>query len=132
MNRIYFAASYSHKAEFFPLYKALKSAGFTVVAPIFDYQSKTNINYKTLMNHAFNTIGGSNLLVADCSYKEIGIGIEAGYAKAQNIPIFYLQLKGTPLSTTVYGTCTKHLVYEANNYSLVIQEITKFFLQAPN
>lgn len=110
-NKIYFAASYQKREEFIDLYKYLLSIGVEVSAPIYQYHVDDDIDYKKLMNYAFKEINSSNILMAETTYKEIGIGIEIGYAKANNIPIIYLRKKGSELSTTVLGTSDEEIVY---------------------
>jgi 2'-deoxynucleoside 5'-phosphate N-hydrolase len=77
---------------------------------VFDY--KGNPDYKSLMDAALKKIDDSDLLIAELSYKSIGIGIEVGYAKARNKKIIYIHKKGTEVSTTVSGVSDIRIEYE--------------------
>ncbi len=114
-SKAFISYSYVNKAEFklFDiklrnfLAKELQINSYSFV---FDYKEKTN--YKSLMNAALKKIDDSDLLIAELSYKSIGIGIEVGYAKAKNKKIIYIHKKGTEVSTTVSGVCDIRIEYE--------------------
>lgn len=67
-----------------------------------------------MMQQAFKDISDCDLLIAETSFKEIGIGIEVGYAKAKNKPIIYLRHANAAHSTTVFGTSDFQIVYNTN------------------
>lgn len=77
---------------------------------VFDFKSKATD--QTLMKAALEKIDESDFLIAELSYKSIGIGIEAGYAKAKNKKIIYIHQKGTEISTTVNGICDSRIEYK--------------------
>lgn len=64
-----------------------------------------------MMQAAFTAIDNCDILVAEVSDKAIGIGIEAGYAKAKNKQIFYLRHKNAEHSTTLSGTSNYSIIY---------------------
>jgi nucleoside 2-deoxyribosyltransferase len=66
---------------------------------------------KEMMQIAFQSIDDSDLLIAELSNKSIGVGIELGYAYAQNKPIIYLRKEGSPYSTTTAGCANYSIVY---------------------
>jgi 2'-deoxynucleoside 5'-phosphate N-hydrolase len=71
---------------------------------------------KQMMQQAADDIDASDLLIAETSYKGIGIGIEVGYAKARNKPIIYLRNVQAEHSTTVSGISDFHVIYsDVNN-----------------
>ena len=53
-----------------------------------------------MMDHAMRDIKNSKVLIAETTYKGIGIGIEVRYAKAKGIPVIYLRQKNAEHSTT--------------------------------
>jgi len=55
------------------------------------------------MAQTFAAIEGCDLLLVELSEKEVGIGIEAGYAHARGIPIVVVAPKGGDVSTTLQG-----------------------------
>lgn len=122
MRSIFLAASYQKKEEIKDLYLELKRRGFAVSAPIFDYQPNKVINYESLMTHSFNEIRRCDIFLADVTYKEIGIGIEAGFAKGLSKPIIYIRNEDSDLSTTMSGISNIELVYKAGNYSEVVEK----------
>lgn len=64
-----------------------------------------------MMQQAMSDIGRCDLLIAETSEKAIGIGIEAGYAKAKGKPIVYLRQKDAEHSTTVSGISDFQIIY---------------------
>lgn len=60
-----------------------------------------------LMQRAFDAIRQSAAVVVEFSEKGVGLGIEAGYASALDIPIFVLLQPDAELSTTLEGISTE-------------------------
>ena len=58
------------------------------------------------MTEAFNLIKQSELLLVEMSTKEVGVGIEMGFAKSLGIPIIGVRKRGVESSTTMEGTLT--------------------------
>jgi len=84
---------------------------------------------KQMMEQAIKDIGNCDLLIAETSYKAIGIGIEAGYAKAKGKPIIYLREQNKEHSTTVSGISDFQILYSdindlQNKLINVLREIT--------
>lgn len=73
-----------------------------------------------MMKKAFEEINDCDLFIAETSDKAIGIGVEAGYAKAKNKPVIYLRQKDTAHSTTLSGISDHKILYE-DIYDLKIQ-----------
>ena len=65
-----------------------------------------------LMRRTFAEIDSSNLLVVDLTEKGVGLGIEAGYAYAKQIPIVVIARKGSDISTTLQGIAQKLFLYD--------------------
>lgn len=53
----------------------------------------------------------ARLLIAEVTYKAIGVGIEVGYAAALGLPILAVRAAGAEPSTTVGGLATHTIVY---------------------
>lgn len=64
-----------------------------------------------MMQQAFADIEQSDLLIAETSSKGIGIGVEAGYAKAKGKAVFYLRQVNASHSTTVSGISDFKIMY---------------------
>ena len=111
----FISISFEHKGEFKKEISAIKrilqAFSLKPICFVEDYQLK-NPSPKKLMADALEKIRKSSILIAEVSYKEIGIGVEVGYAKALDIPIIYLRKINTPISTTVKGVCNKVIVYK--------------------
>lgn len=66
-----------------------------------------------MMQQAVASIDRCDLLIAEVSDKAIGIGVEAGYAKGKDKPVFYLRQKDSEHSTTVSGISDQSIIYES-------------------
>jgi 2'-deoxynucleoside 5'-phosphate N-hydrolase len=64
-----------------------------------------------MMQHAMDDIDNSDILIAETSFKGIGIGVEVGYAKAKGKIIIYLRQKDAEHSTTVSGMSDYVIIY---------------------
>lgn len=124
MKSIYFATSYSKRSEFRDIYDLLTSAGYIVMAPIYDYVGKTD-DFQALMQHSFDLIDKCDLVVADITYKEIGVGIEIGYARAKGKMTVYLRKEGSEVSTTSQGTANVSFEYMPNQLSEILDVLAK-------
>lgn len=58
---------------------------------------------KQMMEQAMKDISSSDIFIAETSHKAIGIGVEAGYAKAMGKPVIYIRQAEAAHSTTVCG-----------------------------
>lgn len=67
---------------------------------------------RQMMLQAMEDIDNSDFLIAETSDKAIGIGVEAGYAKAKNKPVIYVRQANAEHSTTVSGISDYQLIYE--------------------
>jgi len=116
MTNIFIAYSYEKRAEFYNFHKKLKlflekQYNSKVYSFVFDFKKK--VKHNEMMKKAFIQIKKSDIFIAELSYKEIGIGTESGFAKAQGKKIIYIQKKGAPLSTTVLGISDVHCEYSS-------------------
>jgi 2'-deoxynucleoside 5'-phosphate N-hydrolase len=66
---------------------------------------------REMMAQAMADIDDCGLLIAEASYKAIGIGIEAGYAKAKGKTVICLRQKDKEHSTTLSGISDFQIVY---------------------
>jgi 2'-deoxynucleoside 5'-phosphate N-hydrolase len=81
-----------------------------------------------MMRAAITELAGCELLIAETSHKGIGIGIEAGYAKALQKPIVYIRHKEAEHSTTLSGIADYRIIYKSaddlqQQLDLIIKEI---------
>ncbi|TFH34316.1 MAG: nucleoside 2-deoxyribosyltransferase [Anaerolineales bacterium] len=68
---------------------------------------------QALMQKAFQEIDASNLVLVDLTEKGVGVGIEAGYAFAKQIPVMTIAQSGSDISTTIRGISRKVVQYTA-------------------
>ena len=66
-----------------------------------------------MMQQVMTDISNCDILLAETTHKGIGIGIEAGYAKAQNKPVVYLRQHNAEHSTTLSGISDYQIIYES-------------------
>ncbi|HEU5164766.1 MAG TPA: nucleoside 2-deoxyribosyltransferase [Chitinophagaceae bacterium] len=67
---------------------------------------------KEMMQQAIVSIDDCDLLIAETSDKGIGIGVEAGYAKAKGKPVIYMRNRNAEHSTTVAGISDFQIIYD--------------------
>jgi nucleoside 2-deoxyribosyltransferase len=66
---------------------------------------------QAMMQQAMDQIESCAMLIAETSDKAIGIGVEAGYAKAKGKPVIYLRKSSAGHSTTVSGISDFRVIY---------------------
>ena len=93
---------------------ALERNGFGTVCIARDIEKwgQVQLSPHDLMQRAFAEIDSSNLLVVELTEKGVGLGIEAGYAYAKQIPIVVITRKGSDISATLRGIAHKLCWYE--------------------
>ena len=101
----------SFQKEVDAILEALKQYSITSLIFIDNYHF-TPSQEKEMMEQAFAEIDKADLLIAEVSDKAIGIGVEAGYAKAKNKPVVYIRNEDAEHSTTVAGTSDYVIIYE--------------------
>ncbi len=130
MKKAYFAISYANKDLFKEEIKALEIIfrKYNIVLLVFinNYNFKSN-EEKEMMQTAFREIDSADLLVAELTTKSIGVGIEIGYAFANNKPIIYLKKKDAEYSTTAAGSA--HTTIEYSNKKELILAVEELIIE---
>ena len=106
---------------------ALEQNGFETVCVARDIEKWGGVQLSPheLMQRTFTEIDSSNLLVVDLTEKGVGLGIEAGYAHAKQIPIVVIAKKGSDISATLQGISQRLFLYdEFENLNQLFQGIT--------
>ena len=86
-----------------------------------------------MMQQAMSDIDKCDILIAETSDKAIGIGIEAGYAKAKGKTIIYIRQKNTEHSTTVSGISDFRIAYDdTSDLKRQLADIANKILAATN
>ncbi len=65
-----------------------------------------------LMDISFAEIDACDIVIVELSEKGVGLGIEAGYAYAQGIPVVTIARRGADVSATLRGISTTVFQYE--------------------
>ena|SRR5579871_2744292 len=83
----------------------LNSCGFETVCIQRDIEKWGAVTFSPveLMAKTFEVLSSCDLVVIELTEKGVGLGIEAGYAYAQRIPIITIAREGSDISTTLQG-----------------------------
>lgn len=114
MKKIFVSYSFSQRKNFEEFHNKLKNFlekkyNLEVYAFVFDFTDK--VDDKKLMEEALSKIDSSDILMVELSNMSVGVGIEAGYAKAKGIPIIYLHKNGTDIKQVMNGISEKVITY---------------------
>lgn len=130
--KAYISISYQHRQSSEEIIAAIKQtlAQFNILPFVFVDQYNFPLNEeKEMMEQAVKDIEDCDLFIAETSKKAIGIGVEAGYAKAKNKPVIYLRNQTAEHSTTVAGISDFQVIYkdEAALKKLLAEVLQKVF-----
>ena len=120
---IKYRADNSNKDCIEKISSALERNGFETVCIARDIEKwgEIQLSPHELMQRALAEIDSSNLLVVDLTEKGVGLGIEAGYAYAKQIPIVVIARQGSDISTTLRGIAQELFLYDD------FEELVQFF-----
>ena len=104
---------------------ALEQSGFETICITRNLENwgQTHFAPKELMQKSFDAIDASDLVVVDLTEKGVGLGIEAGYAWAKQIPVITIARKGADISETLQGVSRKIFWYDD------LDDLPQFFAQ---
>lgn len=112
--KAYISISYKERTtlvqELETISSVLQSHGITAFIFVDQFQFST-AQEKEMMQQAMLSIDECDLLIAETSDKAIGIGVEAGYAKAKGKKVIYLRNKNAEHSTTLSGISDFQITY---------------------
>ena len=118
MKSVYFGIKYHpdnrNKGVIEEFERCFSKHGFKSFCVVRDMElwGKASFSAKEIMQETFAKIDSSDLVVIDVSEKGVGLGIEAGYAKAKGKELIVTVRKGMEVSTTISGTADRVIVYE--------------------
>ncbi|HEV7330543.1 MAG TPA: nucleoside 2-deoxyribosyltransferase [Flavisolibacter sp.] len=116
--KAYISLSYHKRQDLEQEVRTIKETllGFAILPFVFvDNYHFHPSEERQMMQQALQDIDDCDILLAETSDKGIGIGIEAGFAKAKNKPVIYMRQKKAAHSTTVSGISDFQIVYESSN-----------------
>ena len=118
MMKAYIAVSYSKRSLYEPVLRAiagiLGTAGVSAFVFVDEY-TFTDQQESAMMLQVMKDIDDCDLLIAETSDKAIGIGVEAGYAKAKNKPVIYLRQQNAAHAATVAGISDFQVIYNGTD-----------------
>ena len=89
---------------------------FHIVAKVFVNAYAFEIDDEDrMMAIACEKIAHSDLLIAEVSYKAIGIGVEVGYAVGLGKPVIYMRHEDAEHSTTIAGISKYRIIYSTSD-----------------
>lgn len=102
---------------------AFEKTGFETVCIFRDIEEwgQVHLDPVELMKRTFECIDSSDIVVIDLTEKGVGLGIEAGYAFANKIPVITIAHDGADISTTLEGISQKIYIYTD------LDDLTEFF-----
>lgn len=123
-KKVFIAYDFSNREKYTDFHRKLKiyleNKDNQVYSLVFDKQPKFKDD-KDMMNKALSKIKQSDVLIAELSTKQIGIGLEVGYAKALKKEIIYIRQLNSEFSKTVSGVA--NLIIEYQNIDDLIKKI---------
>ena len=92
---------------------ALEKCGSHTICVVRDIEEWGGRHFEPaeLMRRTFAEIDSSDLVVVDLTEKGVGVGIEAGYAHAKQIPIVVVAKKNAVISETLSGISRRTFAY---------------------
>lgn len=112
---------YSNKTIVDKISSILEKNGYETICIVRDIGMKEQNKYNPyeLMKLTFEKIDICDLVIIDLTEKGVGLGIEAGYAYAKEIPIITIAKSGSDISETIKGI-SKEVFYYNNIEDLKI------------
>ena len=96
------------------LSNAIETAGWQSRVVVRDLENwgDTVLSAQDLMQKSLKMLKASDACLVEISEKGVGVGLEAGYAHANGIPIIVLAKTGSDIPTTLGGIARKMLFYD--------------------
>lgn len=104
---------YRNKAVVDKVSSVLEENGYETICIVRDMSMERQNRYtpSELMKFTFEKIDICDLVIIDLTEKGVGLGIEAGYAYAKEIPIITIAKSGSDISETLEGISNKIIFY---------------------
>lgn len=118
MKKAYFGIKFyedhSNRTEIELITAVLNAAGIQTVCMASDVEKwgSVKLSLPKLMERTFAEIEQSDMVILEMSEKGVGLGIEAGYAIAKNIPLVVLIKEGCKVSGTMKGIADEIIYYD--------------------
>ena len=114
---IKYHVDHSNRGRIEGLTAVLESVGYETICITRDVEKWGTVSFTppALMKRSFKLIDTCDILVVELTEKGVGVGIEAGYAHARDIPIITIAQEDAPISDTLCGISAAVIHY--NHYS---------------
>ncbi len=111
---IKYHADHSNRERIEGISSMLERLGFetTCITRDLEKWGEVQLDPGTLMQRTFREIDACDVVIVDLTEKGVGVGIEAGYAFAQRIPIVTIAQTGSDTSETLRGISQEILLYD--------------------
>jgi len=125
---IKYLANHQNRAVIETLSGILEQAGYATICVARDLEKWGQVHFTPadLMRHSFAAINASDVVVIELTEKGVGVGIEAGYAWANQKPILTIARQGADISETLQGISQRVCRYRE------LAELADFFAQPVN
>ena len=127
---IKYHTDYHNRTRIEAIAVVLEARGFetTCIARDVERWGQLKFDARELMARTFAAIDASDLVVVDLTEKGVGIGIEAGYAHAKNIPVVTIAQTGADISDTLLGISRAIFRYaDVDDLTRAIEEMIRNF-----
>jgi nucleoside 2-deoxyribosyltransferase len=118
MTKVFLSIKFHHdkqnKDRIEGISAALAQAGLETFCVVRDLEQWGTVKFtpNQLMQETFKAITSCDVIVVDLTEKGVGVGIEAGYACAKNIPIITIAQQGSDISNTLQGISQQVILYK--------------------
>ncbi len=105
---------YSNKLVVDKISSFFEKKGYETICIVRDIKDNEQTEYTPteLMELTFKKIDTCDLVIIELTEKGVGLGIEAGYAYAKEIPIITIAKRGSDISETLVGISNKVILYD--------------------
>jgi nucleoside 2-deoxyribosyltransferase len=127
---IKYHADHANRARIEMIAAALEARGFETICIARDIERWGHLKFdaRELMRRTFAAMDACDLMVVDLTEKGVGVGIEAGYAHAKNIPVVTIAQTGADISDTLRGISRAIFEYaDVDDLTRVVAEMTGNF-----
>ncbi|TFG71630.1 MAG: nucleoside 2-deoxyribosyltransferase [Anaerolineales bacterium] len=123
---IKYHADHANRARIEGITAVIEALGHKTICVTRDLEQWGAVSYTpdVLMARSFDAINACGIMVVDLTEKGVGVGIEAGYAYAREMPIITIAQADAPLSTTLRGISME--VFSYSDYN----DLTEYFIMA--
>lgn len=106
--------NYNNKSVVDKISSVLEKKGYKTICIVRDIRDDGQTKYtpNELMELTFEKINACDLVVIELTEKGVGLGIEAGYAYANKIPIITMAKRGFDISETLVGISNRIITYD--------------------